>query len=463
MSVDLTSIPEDLQYKIICESDGQFICSEAVQDRVIEKNPAWLDRIDSAHTTEKFIAAIRKYPSYIENFVEPPLPWQEAVLDADMSNILRICHAEPTLITAYLEHLAGVPRSNAVDVSDDIKRRAVANDWRAMRYIKDPDEDMRSLAVKQSWEALRIIDEPSISEEFLVCGSAEAVKYLLDSGNLYNDEELITLAKKTLLDALTRGTPSEMDSEYRRVFLELADEEEVLEILSGEGMEPAFEPRDFTYIPSDSIKKKVVKRLGLRKYSVQAQGRWLAFPGFRLFLAGHRDGRLYGYFYLGETDDDEKSEFIKLLAGDSTSNDPLRDEETCERAIRQSDISIIHTVFSCLPNPSDAVCKSYLAVLAVERGMTSISPVSLGAAEDLIRNCPDSGSSLQVAQAASRFNECLHSICNLSVLMSDNDEESDGIRVGHILKGIAAAINQDATDAIPLGTVGANDIDMDIV
>jgi hypothetical protein len=380
-----------------------------------------------------------------------------------MANIWHITAPEPTLVIAFLEHLAEVPRSNAVDTTDGIKRRAVAKDWRAICYIDDPDDAMKSMALEQSWEAVKYIDEPSISEQLLACRSAEGVSYLDFEGMLSDDQEVTTQAKKTLLDALTRGTPSERDSDYWKTFLDLATEEEILEILSGEGTEPAFEPRDFTDLPSDTIKKKVIQRIGLRKAFGGASGKWLSgLFFFRKWLAGHKDGRLYGYSYLGKTSNEERGEFIKLLAGGSTSNNPLGDEETCERAIRQSDISIIHAAFACIPAPSDNVCKAYLAVLADERGIKSITPLSLDAADDLIRHCPDNRSSLQVAIASSRFNGRLRRICYLSEFLSDDDARSDGLHVDLILKGIAAAIDLEANGEKPLVTIRPEYIDIEI-
>lgn len=462
MSVDLTSIPEDLQFEIICESDGDFICSAAVQDRVIDENPDWLVRIDCPHTTEKFIAAIRNNPSYLESFIGPPLPWKEAVLDADMANIWHICAPEPSLAIAFLEHLAGVPRSNAVETADDIKRRAVAKDWRAIRYIEDPDDAMKAMALEQSWEAVKYIDEPSIGEQLLACRSADGVRHLDFEGLLSDDQEVTTLAKKTLLDALTRGTPSETDSEYRNTFLTLATEEEILEILSGDCTEPVFEPRDFSYPPSDKIKKIMIQRIGLRKaFGAASKGWFSGFQFYREWLAGYRDGRLYGYSYLGNTSNGEKAEFIKLLAGDSTSKNPLGDEKICKRAIRQSDISIIHTTFACIPNPSDDVCKAYLAVLADEWDIRSITPLSLDVADGLIRHCQDNRSSLQVAIASSRFNDRLRGICALSEFLSGDDANSDGLRVDYILKGIAAAIDVDANGEQPLVPIRPEDIDIE--
>lgn len=462
MSVDLTSIPEDLQFQIICESECQFLCSAAVQDRVIENNPAFLDRFHNPHTTETLLSAIRNNPSLIKEFYDVPLPWQEAALEADIANIWHINNPAPVFKTAFLEHLAGVPSSGAEDTTDAIKLRAVENDWRAICYIDDPDDDMKWIALKQSWEAIKVIDEPSISQQLLACRSAEGVSFLFNTGNLSHDEEVTALVKKTLLDALTRGTPSDLDSEYRGLFLRLSSVDEIFECLSNDGTEPAFEPRDFKVMPNDRINIKVVQRLGLRKYFVQAQGVWSPSPGLRAFLAGHKDGCLYGYTYLGKTTNEEKGEFIKLLAGDSTSNNPLEDDEICERAISRSDISIIHAAFACIPSPSDAVCKAYLAVLAVERGMTSISPLSLVDADDLIRNCPDCRSSLQVASAASRFNDRLRSICEISGLLSKNDGSDDEHHLSRILKAIHAVLDPTASDTKPLGTVGAEDIDMDI-
>lgn len=462
MSVDLTSIPEDLQFQIVCESEGQFRCSATVQDRVIENNPAFLDCFYHPHTTATLLSAIRKNPSLIKEYCDVPLPWQEAVLEADIANIWHINNPAPVFKTAFLEHLADVSRSGAEDATDAIKLRAVENNWRAICYIDDPDDDMKWIALKQSWEAIKFIDEPSISQQLVACRSAEGVSFLFNTGNLSDDEEVTALVKKTLLDALTRGTPSDLDSEYRGLFLRLSSVDEVLECLSNNGTEPAFEPRDFKVMPNVGINIKVVQRLGLRKYFVQAQGVWSPSPGLRVFLAGHKDGRLYGYSYLGKTTKEEKGEFIKLLADDSASNDPLEDDEICERAIRQSDVSIIHAAFACIPSPSDAACKAYLAVLAVERGMTSISPLTLDAADDLIRHCPDCRSSLQVAKAASKFNDRLRGIYAICEPLSNDDGSSDELYVGCILKGIHAALDPDACDAEPLVAVGAEDIDMGI-
>lgn len=462
MPADLTSIPDDIQFEIICNSDGLFLCSEAVQDRVIGENPAFLDRIENPHTTKKFLTAIRNNPSFLTEFHEPPLPWQEAVVAVNIRNIWYINTPAPVFKTAFLEHLAGVPRSNAEDTTDDIKRRAVEKDWRAIRFIDEPDDNMQWIALRQSWEAIKYIDEPSISQQLLACRSAEAVSYLNDYFILSDDDGVTTQAKKSLLDALTRGPVSEMDSNYRRLFLDMATGEEILDSLSSSGKEPAFEPSDFNLLPSDHIKIKVVQRLGLRKYLAQAPAAWSTSPGFRGLLAGHKDGSIYGYSYLGKTNDYEKAEFIKLLAGGSFSNNPLDDEETCERAIRQSDITIIHTAFACLPNPSDAVCRSYLAVLAEERDIKSITPLSLDTADELIRSCPNSRNSLQVAKAASRFNDRLRGICGLCQLLSDDDDTSYDRRVGLILNGIAAAINQGATDAMSVGKIGPDDIETEI-
>lgn len=462
MSVDITSIPEDLQFEIICDSDGCFICSAAVQDRVIDENPAWLDRIDCPHTTAKFIAAIRNNPSHLKNFIGPPLPWQEAVLDADMSNIWHICAPEPTLVIAFLEHLAGVPRSNAVETTDEVKRLALAKDWRAIHYIEDPDDAMKAMALEQSWEAIKFIDEPSISDQLLACRSAEGARHLDFEGLLSDDQAVTTLAKKTLFDALTLGAPSERDSGYRNTFLDLATEEEILGILSGDGTEPAFEPSDFSYLPSDKTKIKVIQRIGLRKAFGEGSKKWLSgLFFFRKWLAGYRDGRLYGYSYLDDTETEEKAEFIKLLAGDSTSKNPLVDEKICKRAIRQSDISIIHAAFACIPDPSDDVCKVYLYVLADEWDIKSITPLSLEAAYELIRHCPDNRSSLQVAIASSRFNDRLRKICDLSKFLSDDDANSDALRVDYILKGIAAAIDLEANGEQPLVTIRPEDIDIE--
>lgn len=462
MPADLTAIPDDIQFEIICKSDGLFLCSEAVQDRVIGENPAFLDRIENPHTTKKFLTAIRNNPSFLTEFHEPPLPWQEAVVAVNIRNIWYINTPAPVFKTAFLEHLAGVPRSNAEDTTDDIKRRAVENDWRAIRFIDEHDDNMQWIALQQSWEAIKYIDEPSVSQQLLACRSAEAVSYLNDYFILSDDEEVIALAKKSLLDALTRGPVSEMDSNYRRLFLDMATGEEILESLSSSGKEPAFEPSDFNFIPSDLIKIKVAQRLGLRKYLAQAPAAWSTSPGFRGLLAGYKDGGVYGYSYLGKTDDYEKAEFIKLLAGGSVSNNPLDDEATCERAIRQSDISIIHTAFACVPSPSDEICWAYLAMLAVERGRSSINPLSLNAADDLIRSCPDSRNSLQVAKAASRFNDRLREICGMSQLLSDDDDTSAGRRVDLILNGIAAATDQDPTNATLLGKIGLDDIETEI-
>jgi hypothetical protein len=462
MPADLTSLSDDLQFEIICKSDGLFLCSETAQDRVIGENPAFLERIENPHTTKKFLTAIRNNPSFLTEFHEPPLPWQEAVIAVNIRNIWYINTPAPVFKTAFLEHLAGVPRSNADDTTDDIKRRAVEKDWRAIRFVDEPDDDMQWIALKQSWEAIKYIDEPSISQQLLACRSAEAVSYLNDYFMLSDDDEVTTQAKKSLLDALTRGPVSEMDSHYRRLFLDIATGEEILESLSSSGREPAFEPNDFNFIPSDLVMIKVVRRLGLRKYLAQAPAAWSTSPGFRGLLAGHKDGSLYGYSYLGKTNDYEKVEFIKCLAGGSVSNSPLDDEATCERAIRQSDISIIHTAFACVPSPSDEICRAYLAMLAVERGWSSINPLSLNAADDLIRSCPDSRSSLQVATAASRFNDRLRGICGLCQLLSDDDDTSYDRRVGLILNGIAAAINQGATNKIHLGTIDPGDIDIEI-
>jgi hypothetical protein len=449
MPADLTSIPDDLQFEIICKSDGLFLCSEAVQDRVIGENPAFLDRIENPHTTKKLLIAIRNNPSFLTEFPEPPLPWQKAVVDVDIRNIWYINTPAPVFKTAFLEHLAGVPRSNSEDTTDDIKLRAVENDWRAIRFIDDPDDNMQWIALKQSWEAIKYIDEPSVSQQLLACRSAEAVSYLNNYFALSDDVEVTTQAKKSLLDALKRGTPSEMDSNYRRLFLDMANGEEILESLSTGGSEPAFEPSDFNFMPNDLIKIKVVHRLGLRKYFAQAPAAWLTSPGFRELLAGHKDGNLYGYSYLGKTNDYEKGEFIRLLAGGSVSNNPLDDEQACERSIRQSDITIIHTAFSCLLSPSDAVCKAYLAVLANEWAIKSIYPLSLGAADELIRSCPDSRSSFQVASAASRFNDRLLQICALVRILFNDDDISYPRRVELILQGIASAIDPRVNEELP--------------
>ena len=331
------------------------------------------------------------------------------------------------------------------------------SDWRAIRFIDDPDEEMQSIALKQSWEAIKYIDEPSDSQQLLACRSAEAVSYLHACLSLSDDEEVSAVAKKSLLDALTRGTPSEMDSDYRRLFLDMANGEEILESLSNGATEPAFEPRDFNFTPNDLIKIKVVQRLGLRKYRAQAPGAWSTFPEFRRFLAGHKDGSLYGYSCLGEANDYEKGEFIKCLAGGSKSSNPLNDEETCERAIRQSDFSIIHAAFACVPFPSDAVCEAYLAILAVERGWSSISPLSLDTAADLIRSCPDSRSSLQVASAASRFNDELSDIWALEGLMTDVEDISDRLRVDRIIAEIANARDPRANEENPIRSIDLDD------
>ena len=441
MLADLTSIPDDLQFEIICKSDGIFLCSADVQDRVIGENPTFLDRIENPHTTAKFLKAIRNNPSFLEAFHEPPLPWQEAVVDENIRNIWYINAPAPVFKTAFLEHLAGVPPSNAEDTTADIKRRAVEKDWRAIRFIDDPDDELQWIALKQSWEAIKYIDEPSDSQQLLACRSAEAVSYLHDCLSLSDDEEVTAVAKKSLLDALTRGTPSEMDSPYRRLFLDMANGEEILESLSNGGTEPAFEPSDFNFMPSDLIMIKVVQRLGLRKYRAQAPGAWSTSEGFRGLLAGHKDGNLYGYSCLGEANDYEKGEFIKLLAGGSKSSDPLNDEEACEKAIRQSDTSIIHAAFACVPSPSDAICRVYLEILAVERGWSSISPLSLDAAEDLIRSCPNSRSSLQVVSAASRFNDDLYKIWGIDIMMRSVDDVPDGLRVERIMAEIASALD----------------------
>ena len=131
-----------------------------------------------------------------------------------------------------------MPCSNSEDTTDDIKRRAVENNWRAIRFINDPDENMQWIALKQSWEAIKYIDEPSSSQQLLACRSAEAVSYLNDYFILSDDEAVTAQAKKSLLDALTRGIQSEMDSNYRRLFLDMATGDEILESLSTGGAEP---------------------------------------------------------------------------------------------------------------------------------------------------------------------------------------------------------------------------------
>jgi hypothetical protein len=46
--------------------------------------------------------------------------------------------------------------------------------------------------------------------------------------------------------------------------------------------------------------------------------------------------------------------------------------------------------------------------------------------------------------------------------LSNDDGSSDELYVGCILKGIHAALDPAACDAVPLGAVGAEDIDMGI-
>ena len=387
-------------------------------------------------------------------------PGRKQSLNENIRNIWYINAPAPVFKTAFLEHLAGVPPSNAEDTTADIKRRAVEKDWRAIRFIDDPDEEIQSIALKQSWEAIKYIDEPSDSQQLLACRSAEAVSYLNDHFILSDNQKVTTLAKKSLLDALTRGTPSEMDSDYRRQFLDMANGEEILESLSNGATEPAFEPHDFNFTPNDLIKIKVVQRLGLRKYFAQGPWAWSTSRGFRGFLAGHKDGSLYGYSCLVEANDSEKGEFIKLLAGGSKSSNPLNDEETCEKAIRQSDTSIIHAAFACVPFPSDAIFRVYLEILAVERGWSSISPLSLDAAEDLIRSCPNSRSSLQVASAASRFNDELRDIWGLEGFMTNVEDISDRLRVERIMARIANARDPRANEENPIRSIDLDDIEI---